>query len=69
MEVTLINAMIQTILKEGLEDKTFIEERTEGITELKEEIFALQPQISGMVESNKSEVEKAARIFARPRRP
>jgi len=68
MEVTLINAMIQTILKEGLEDKTFIEERTEGITELKEEITALQPQISGMMESNKNEVEKAARIFTQAKR-
>jgi NADH-quinone oxidoreductase subunit G len=68
MEVPLINAMIQTILKEGLEDKKFIEERTEGIKELKEKISALQPQISGMTESNKNEVEKAARIFAQAKR-
>ena len=40
MEVPLINAMIQTILKEGLEDKKFIEERTEGIKELREKISA-----------------------------
>jgi predicted molibdopterin-dependent oxidoreductase YjgC len=53
--VSLINAMIQTILKEGLEDKGFIEERTEGIEELREKQAKVQVQV---------EVERAARAFA-----
>ncbi len=68
MEVSLINAMIQTIFKEGLEDKGFIEEKVEGINELKEKISAFQPEASGMTEANKTEVEKAARIYAQTKR-
>jgi predicted molibdopterin-dependent oxidoreductase YjgC len=68
MEVPLLNTMIQTIFKEGLEDKGFIEERTEGIKELREKISAFQPETSGMMEANKNEVEKAARIFAQAKR-
>ena len=68
MEVSLINAMIQTIFKEGLEDKSFIEERTEGIKELKAKISAFQPDASGMIEANKTELEKAARIYSQAKR-
>jgi predicted molibdopterin-dependent oxidoreductase YjgC len=60
--------MIQTIFKEGLEDKKFIQERTDGITELKEKIAAFQPEASGMREVNKNEAEKAARIYAQAKR-
>ena len=68
MEVFLINGMIQTIFREGLENKGFIEERTEGIKELKERISAFQPEASGLKESNKTELEKAARIYAQAKR-
>ena len=68
MEVPLINAMIQTILKEGLEDKKFIEERTEGITELREKILAFQPESSGMTEANQKKVQKAATTYAQAKR-
>jgi predicted molibdopterin-dependent oxidoreductase YjgC len=64
MEVPLISAMIQTIFREGLENKGFIEERTDGIKELKERISAFQPEASGMKETNRTELEKAARIYA-----
>jgi predicted molibdopterin-dependent oxidoreductase YjgC len=67
-EVPLINAMIQTIFKESLEDKGFIEERTEGIKELREKILAFQPETSGIMEANQKEVEKAARIYAQAKR-
>jgi NADH-quinone oxidoreductase subunit G len=59
MELSLINAMIQTILKEGLENKGFIEERTEGIEELREKQAKIQVQV---------EVERAARAFAQARK-
>jgi len=68
MEVPLINAMIQTIFKEDLEDKIFIEERTEGITELREKILPFQPEFSGMTEANQKEVQKAATTYAQAKR-
>jgi len=68
MEVPILNTMIQTIFKEGLEDKSFVEERTDGIKELKEMISSFQPEASGMKEINKNEAEKAARIFAQAKR-
>jgi NADH-quinone oxidoreductase subunit G len=68
MEVPILNTMIQTIFKEGFEDKGFIEKRTEGIKELREKISAFQPETSGMTEGNKNEAEKAARTFAQAKR-
>jgi predicted molibdopterin-dependent oxidoreductase YjgC len=59
--VLLINAMIQTILKEGLEDKRFIEERTEGIKELREKPFKVEAEMKG-------EIERAARAFAQAKK-
>ena len=67
-EVHLLNAMIQTIFKEGRENKDFIEERTEGIEELRKQIAAFQPEFSEKAEVNKNEIEKAARIFAQATR-
>ncbi len=58
-EVTLLNGMIQTILREGLEDKRFIEEKTEGIEGLREKQVEVEV---------KAEVQKAARAFARAKR-
>jgi len=68
MEVSLINAMTQTIIREGLEDKSFIEEKTEGIKELREKIAAFQPEAHGISEANRNEAEKAARIYAKAKR-
>jgi predicted molibdopterin-dependent oxidoreductase YjgC len=62
-EVSLINAMIQTILREDLEDKRFVEERTDGMRELKDRIALLST-----LETNKEEAEKAARIFAQAKK-
>jgi NADH-quinone oxidoreductase subunit G len=60
-EVSLINAMIQTILKEGLEDKGYIEERTEGIEELREKQLKIEAEA-------KVEVARAARTFAQAKK-
>ena len=56
-EVTLLNGMIQTILQEGLEDKKFVEEKTEGIEALRPKHVEVE-----------AEVQKAARAFARAKR-
>ncbi|NWF94375.1 MAG: molybdopterin-dependent oxidoreductase [Syntrophaceae bacterium] len=56
-EVSLLNGMIQTILREGLEDREFIAERTEGIEGLKQRVLSHQPGAM-------PEVERAAKIYA-----
>jgi predicted molibdopterin-dependent oxidoreductase YjgC len=61
MEVSVINAMIQTILNEGLENQSFVQERTEGIEELKKKQFKVEPEV-------KEEVERAARAFAQAKK-
>jgi len=68
MEVPILNTMIQTIFKENLDNKGFIEEKTDGIKELREKISSFQPEASGVTEVNKNEAEKAARIFAKAKR-
>ena len=62
-EVSLINAMIQSILKGGLEDRRFIEERTEGIEELRKKAAVLEP-----LEANEEKIEQAAKAFAQAQR-
>ncbi len=57
--------MIRTILREGLEDKGFIEEKTEGIEDLEKD--SLPPRIRSdrnLSETEKKDLEKAARAFA-----
>jgi predicted molibdopterin-dependent oxidoreductase YjgC len=63
MEVPLINALVQTLFQESLDDKDFIEERTEGIRELREKVSALKP-----LEGKKNDIEKAARIYAQAKK-
>jgi predicted molibdopterin-dependent oxidoreductase YjgC len=68
MEVALLKTMIQTVLKEGLEDKGFIEARTEGIEELRKRISAFELEASGMTETSKNQIGNAARFFAQAKR-
>lgn len=58
-EVSLINAMIQTILRDNLEDKDFLKVRTEGIEELREKQAKVEVNV---------EVKKGARAFANAKR-
>jgi NADH-quinone oxidoreductase subunit G len=67
-EIHFLNAMIQTIFKEGRENGDFIKERTEGIEELRKQISAFQPEFSERTDVYKNEIEKAARIFAQSKR-
>jgi NADH-quinone oxidoreductase subunit G len=67
-EIHFLNAMIQAIFKEGLENRDFIKERTEGIEELRKQISAFQPEFSEKADLNKNEIEKAARIFAQAKK-
>jgi predicted molibdopterin-dependent oxidoreductase YjgC len=60
--------MIQTIFKEGLENKDFIKEKTEGMEELKKQISVFQPEFSEKTDACKDVIEKAARIFAQAKK-
>lgn len=65
MEVSLVNGMIWTILREGLEDKDFIGKRTEGIEALRKKAALPESEAIGTLpETEKKELEKAARAFA-----
>jgi predicted molibdopterin-dependent oxidoreductase YjgC len=75
MEVSLLNAMIGTILREGLEDKYFIAEKTQGIEELKEKMATspISPTskdewLGSFPEAKRGEIEKAARAFAQAKK-
>ena len=71
-EVSLLNAMIGTILREGIEDKTFIAEKTQGIEELKKKMAASPRSESDWLgilpEAKKTEIENAARVFAQSKK-
>jgi anaerobic selenocysteine-containing dehydrogenase len=56
-EGSILNAMIQTILRKGFEDKSFIEEKTEGMNELKQRMAALEP-----FEGNRDEMKRLQRF-------
>jgi len=72
MEVNLLNAITGTILREGLEDQGFIEERTEGIGELREKQREYLEYLETLSEEEKAkvkvDVERAARSFAQSKR-
>ena len=65
MEVPLLNGITRTILKEGLENKGFIDEKTEGIEILRKTLTDPEIEASGnLSETMKKDLEKAARAFA-----
>ena len=72
MEVSLLNAMIGTILREGIEDKSFIAEKTQGIEELKRKMAASSESerdwLGTLSEAKKTEIERAARAFAQSKK-
>ena len=61
----LLNAMMHVILAEGLEDKAFIAERTEGFAEFTESLKEFTPDFGEKITGVPAEdIRKAARIFA-----
>ncbi len=64
-DVALLNAMMYVILEEGLHDKKFIEERTEGFEELAETVKRYTPEMSQEITGvSKAHIVRAARLFA-----
>jgi len=63
-DVALINGLMHVILREGLEDKDFIRERTEGFDELRQLLegydLAAAESVTGV---GQADIEAAARLF------
>ena len=63
--VALLNMMLYYIIKEGLEDKSFIENRTEGYNEFKAQILALDmDEMAKITHIDKELARKAAIAYA-----
>ena len=67
-DVALLNAMIYTIINEGLTNEAFIRDRTEGFDELKRHIQAYSPEAMAPICGIPAEdLKKAARTYAKSR--
>jgi len=65
-DVALINAMMNAILAEGLEDKGFVEERTEGLDEMAAVLAGCTPEkMSETTSVPAADIRAAAEIYAK----
>jgi len=64
-DVALFNGLVNVIISEGLEDKEFIDQRTEGYEELKKAVLKYTPEVVEKITGVPAEdIRKAARIYA-----
>jgi len=64
-DVALFNGLMNLIISEGLEDKEFIAQRTEGYEELKKTVLKYTPEVVEKITGVPAEdIRKAARIYA-----
>jgi formate dehydrogenase alpha subunit len=64
-DVAMINAMMHVILAEGLENKAFIAERTEGLAELAEAVKPYTPELAQRITGvPAADIAAAARAYA-----
>lgn len=64
-DITLLNAMMHVILKEGLHDKPFVEERTEGFDAFKKSLKQYTPKFAEKVTGvEAAQIVEAARLYA-----
>jgi len=65
-DVALINAMMHVILDEGLEDREFIAQRTEGFDDLRKAVAPYTPEMAERITGVPSrDIVKAARLYAK----
>lgn len=63
--VALFNAMMQVIVEEGLQDRDFIAQRTEGFAELHEVVMKYRPEEAALICGIDAEdLRRAARLYA-----
>ncbi len=64
-DVALFNGLMNVIINEGLEDKKFIQERTEDYEKMKKVVLKYTPEIAEKITGVPAEdIRKAARIYA-----
>jgi formate dehydrogenase alpha subunit len=64
-DVALINALMHVIIREGLEDRQFIDQRTEGFAELRQLLEAYDLDTAEAITGvSRADIEAAARLFA-----
>ena len=65
-DVALVNAMMHTIIKEGLADGKFVEERTEGYEDLAAAVKECPPELAEKITGVPAgDIREAARMYAR----
>ncbi|MBE3098279.1 MAG: formate dehydrogenase subunit alpha [Planctomycetes bacterium] len=65
-DVALINAMAHVIIKEGIENRAFVAERTEGFEEFRQAVESYTPEMASTITGVPAEkIIEAARIYAR----
>ena len=63
-DVALLNGLMHVIIRDGLEDKEFIQERTEGFEELCQLVERYNPEaVEAITGVPKADLEAAARLF------
>jgi len=63
-DVALLNGLMHVIIRDGLEDKEFIRERTEGFEELRQLVERYTPEsVETITGVPKADIEAAARLF------
>jgi formate dehydrogenase alpha subunit len=63
-DVALINGLMHVIIRDGLEEKKFIRERTEGFDELRQLVEGFTPEVVEAITGvPKADLEAAARLF------
>jgi formate dehydrogenase alpha subunit len=69
-DIALLNAIMHVIVKEGLIDKKFIEERTEGFESLRESLSEYTPEVGERITGvPKKDIIKAAMLYGNAVRP
>ena len=64
-DVALLNAMLNTIIEEGLVDRQYIEKNTQGYKELKEHVKDFTPEeMTAICGISPDEIRETARLFA-----
>jgi len=64
-DVALINAMMNVIIEEGLEDRNFIQSRTEGLEDIREAVKENTPEFAEAVTGVPADaIREAARMYA-----
>lgn len=63
-DVALINGLMHVIIRDGLEDKAFIRERTEGFEDMRRLVERFTPElVEAITGVSKADIEAAARLF------